>query len=57
MNHARNNLANTTKAMKYIQPYGYEKSTLKSEITENKRWQNIPSKHFVLWATQILRII
>jgi hypothetical protein len=55
--HARNYRANATKATKYIKPYRYKKSSLKSEMTENEREAKNPGKHFVFWATQILRII
>jgi len=34
--HARNDHANATKCMKCIKPYGYKKSSLKSETTENE---------------------
>ncbi len=34
---ARNHHANATKATKYIQPYGYKKSFLKSQTTQNER--------------------
>jgi len=54
--HATNYHAKATKATKYIQHYGYKKSPLKSETTENGRQHKIPRKHFDLWAIQILRI-
>jgi len=35
--HARNDYANAAKVTKYIQSYGYKKSSLKSEMTENEK--------------------
>jgi len=37
LQHARNDHANASKANGYIQSYGYKKSSLKSETTENER--------------------
>jgi hypothetical protein len=45
--HARNYHGNATKATKYIKPYRYKKSSLKSETTENEREPKNPRKHFV----------
>ena len=53
---ARNDHANATKSTKYIQPYRYEKSSIKSENTKNERQHTIPGKHFVLSAIKILII-
>ena len=54
--HARNDHTNATNVIKYIKPYRYKKSSLKSETTKNQRKHKIPRKHFVLWVIQILRI-
>jgi len=35
--HATNDHVNATNASKYIRPYVYKKSSLKSETTENKK--------------------
>jgi hypothetical protein len=35
--HERNNHANTTKAIKQIQPHGNKKTSLKSKVTENEK--------------------
>jgi len=47
--HARNDHANATTVMKYNKPYGYKKSSSKSETTENERKHKIHRINSVLW--------
>jgi hypothetical protein len=52
-NHYQHAINDHAKATKYIPPYRYKKSSLKSETTQKRK---IPGKHFVLWAIKILKI-